>query len=145
MARVHRAIAKDEKRGLYDILSRLRRHPGVVRGENSEGDKVTGLRLEAYEEKADEILEQICQELREREGIIDVQIYHLLGDFEVSEELVYVLVAGSHRREVFETLELAVEKYKQEAPIFKKEFTIDSESGERREYWIEEKNWDRRP
>jgi molybdopterin synthase catalytic subunit len=36
----------------------------VVRGETKQGETVKGLRLEAYEEKADETLERICNDLR---------------------------------------------------------------------------------
>ncbi len=94
---------------------------GVVRGETKEGETVKGLELEAYKEKADEVLGNICRELQAREGIVDVQIHHFTGKFHVGEELVYVLVAGSHRSHVFPVLEKAVERYKKEAPIFKKE------------------------
>lgn len=95
---------------------------GVVRGEDVKGEKVQRLVLEAYEEKANEVLAKICNDLRKRNGIFDVQIHHLLGEFHVGEDLVYVLVAGSHRKNVFPVLEEAVERYKKEAPIFKKEY-----------------------
>lgn len=111
---------------------------GVVRGENEGGEKVQKLKLEAYEEKANEVLSAICNDLKKKQGIVDVQIHHLLGEFSVGEELVYVLVAGSHRKEVFKTLEEAVERYKKEAPIFKKEYVTD-EKGEVTAYWTAEK------
>src|SRR3972149_796095 len=94
---------------------------GVVRGEALNGGQVQSLVLEAYEEKANEILASICSDLKKRDGIVDVQIHHMLGKFDVGEDLVYVLVAGSHRKSVFQVLEQAVERYKSEAPIFKKE------------------------
>ena len=100
---------------------------GVVRGETSGGETVKRLKLEAYEEKANEILEKICEDLRKREGVIDVQIHHFVGEFDVGEDLVYVVVAGAHRQNVFPVLEEAVERYKGEAPIFKKEYVIDKE------------------
>ena len=68
-----------------------------------------------------------------------MQIHHFLGEFDVGEDLVYVLVAGSHRQNVFPVLAEAVERYKKEAPIFKKEYVI-SEKGTRKEYWISEQN-----
>ncbi|MFQ6068793.1 MAG: molybdenum cofactor biosynthesis protein MoaE, partial [Candidatus Bathyarchaeia archaeon] len=37
---------------------------GVVRGETKKGETVKGLELEAYKEKADEVLENICRELQ---------------------------------------------------------------------------------
>jgi len=99
---------------------------------------VEKLELEAYEEKANEILSEICEDLKKREGIIEVQIHHFLGEFEVGEDLVYVLVAGSHREKVFPVLKEAVERYKMEAPIFKKEHVI-AEDGAREAYWVSEK------
>ena len=110
---------------------------GLVRGETLKGDKVQKLELEAYEEKANEILASICNDLKKKKGIVDVQIHHLLGEFSVGEELVYVLVAGAHRRNVFPVLEEAVERYKKEAPIFKKEYITDEKS-KTRAYWITE-------
>jgi molybdopterin synthase catalytic subunit len=122
----------------YEKVGAIGTFIGIVRGETADGDKVSELELEAYEEKADEVLEGICRDLEKRDGIIDVQIYHFLGNFSVGEELVHVIVAGSHRGEVFETLELAVEGYKKKAPIFKKEIIIDKKTGKRREYWTQE-------
>ena len=110
---------------------------GVVRGENLKGEKVQKLELDAYEEKANETLGSICEDLKNRPGIMDVQIHHLLGEFNVGEDLVYVLVAGSHRKQVFTVLEEAVERYKKEAPIFKREHVVNKK-GEAKAYWVEE-------
>jgi molybdopterin synthase catalytic subunit len=112
---------------------------GVVRGETvPSGARVEKLTLEAYEDKADEVLGSICDDLSHRSGVVDVQIHHLLGDFKVGDDLVYVAVAGSHREQVFSVLREAVERYKSEAPIFKKEYVI-GEAG-RSEYWVSEKH-----
>ena len=111
---------------------------GVARGETLEGEKVEKLTMQAYEEKANEVLEKICRELAEKKGITDVQIHHLLGEFDVGEDLVYVSVSGSHRNEVFSVLREAVERYKSEAPVFKREKIVTSK-GEQLEYWVSEK------
>jgi molybdopterin synthase catalytic subunit len=111
---------------------------GVARGETLEGGKVEKLTLEAYEEKANEVLAKICDDLSQKPGIVDVQIHHLLGEFNVGEDLVYVLVAGSHRTDVFPVLREAVERYKSEAPVFKKERIIDAK-GAATERWVSEK------
>jgi molybdopterin synthase catalytic subunit len=111
---------------------------GVVRGETLEGKKVVNLKMEAYEEKAKEVLTAISKELSQRPGIVDVQVHHLLGEFNVGEDVVYVSVAGSHREEVFSVLREAVERYKKEAPVFKKERVVDAEGAES-EYWVSEK------
>ena len=112
---------------------------GVVRGETLEGEKVEKLKLEAYEEKADEVLGKICSDLSQKHGIVNVQIHHLLGEFKVGDDLVYVAVAGAHRTDVFPVLREAVERYKNEAPVFKKEHVIDAK-GSASEYWVAEKN-----
>ena len=136
---------------LTDIIESVKRHPdyrkvgamalfvGVVRGETKRGESVKGLRLEAYEEKADETLEKICMDLKKnRRGIADVQIHHFTGEFELGEDLVYVLVAGGHRENVFPVLQEAVERYKSEAPIFKKE-AIKDKKGRAKAYWVSER------
>jgi molybdopterin synthase catalytic subunit len=109
---------------------------GVVRGTSASG-KVQKLELQAYEEKADEVLSQICDDLKKRPGIVDVQIHHLVGKFKVGEDIVYVLVAGAHRQQVFPVLEEAVERYKKEAPIFKKEL-VATGKGEKKSHWTAE-------
>ena len=105
---------------------------GVVRGVTKEGEEVLGLELEAYEEKAEEVLLEIVREIESREGIVDARIFHAVGDFSVGEDLVYVVVAGGHREDLFPALKDAVESYKKRAYIWKKEKTV---SGER---WLEE-------
>lgn len=111
---------------------------GVVRGETLDGETVKKLELEAYEEKANEVLGNICKELREREGVVDVQIHHFVGEFGVGEDLVYVVVTGAHRQNVFPVLKEAVERYKKEATVFKKEYVIDK-TGATKSYWISER------
>lgn len=115
---------------------------GVVRGESAEGEKVEKITLEAYEEKANEVLEQICNDLKRKPGVVDVQIHHLLGDFSVGEAMVYVAVAGSHRTDVFPVLREAVERYKHEAPVFKKERVVDVH-GALKEKWISEAEYNK--
>jgi molybdopterin synthase catalytic subunit len=118
---------------------------GVVRGEtlDSEKEKVEKLTIEAYEEKADQVLTKISDELTQKPGIVNVQIHHLLGEFNVGDDLVYVAVAGAHRTDVFPVLREAVERYKSEAPVFKKE-TVTDKKGAPSEYWVSEKEGHRR-
>ena len=111
---------------------------GVVRGTTFDGKNVEGLELQAYEEEANKILGGICTDLKKREGVVDVQIHHFIGEFTIGEDLVYVVVAGAHRENVFGVLREAVERYKREVPVFKKEFIID-ETGAKEAYWISER------
>lgn len=111
---------------------------GVVRGDTLEGENVTGMELEAYEEQANKVLGDICEELKKRDGIVDVQIHHFVGKFSVGEDLVYVIVAGAHRQNVFGVLQEAVERYKSETPIFKKEHIVNK-TGAKEAYWVSER------
>lgn len=134
---------------LLDIINNVKNEPnfkkagaitlfiGVVRGKSKKGERVEKLELQAYEEKANRTLSNICEDLRKKPGLIDVQIHHLLGEFNTGEDLVYVLVAGSHRENMFSVLEEAVERYKKEAPIFKKEHVVTQE-GNKKAYWTTE-------
>jgi molybdopterin synthase catalytic subunit len=131
-------INNTKRSGNYEKVGAITLFIGVTRGENLKGEKVQKLKLEAYEEKANEVLAKICDDLSKKPGIVDVQIHHLLGEFNVGEDLVYVLVAGSHRTDVFPVLREAVERYKNEAPVFKKEHVIDAK-GAATEYWVSEK------
>ena len=146
----HCGVHKKGAVRLEDVLNSVKQHPdyskvgavaffvGTVRGESLKGETVKGLELEAYNEKADEILENICKDLKARKGIVDVQIHHFTGKFDLGEDLVYVLVAGGHRKDVFPVLEDAVERYKKEAPIFKKEYVKDVK-GKVKSYWVSER------
>ena len=143
-------IHEKGKLSLPDLLKSVKDRPdfqkagalamfiGVVRGEAPNSETVKKLKLEAYEEKANEVLGDICKELRKKEGVVDVQVHHLVGEFGVGEDLVYVVVAGAHRQNVFPVLEEAVERYKKEAPIFKKEYIVDK-TGATKSYWISER------
>jgi molybdopterin synthase catalytic subunit len=126
-----------EKKPEYDGVGAITLFIGVVRGKTKKGESVKRLELEAYNEKANEVLENICRELKTRKGIVDVQIHHFTGEFKPGEDLVYVLVAGSHRTNVFPVLQEAVERYKKEAPVFKKEHVAD-EKGKVKSYWVSE-------
>ena len=145
----HAGIHEKGSFALQDLMNSLRANSnfhksgavalfvGVARGETREKELVEKLELEAYTEKADDVLENICKQLSAKPGIIDVQIHHLVGTFEIGEELVYVGVAGGHRTDVFSVLQEAVERYKHEAPIFKKEYITDKK-GKRKTYWVKE-------
>jgi molybdopterin synthase catalytic subunit len=112
---------------------------GVVRGKAQDGENVEKLELEAYDEEANRILGGICEELKMREGVVDVQIHHFVGEFDIGEDLVYVVIAGTHRENVFGILREAVERYKHETPVFKKEHVVDKAGINRKSYWVSER------
>jgi len=131
---------------LFDVLNAVKRNPnihlagaiacfiGIVKSTGRNGSRVRKLEIEAAEEEANKTLTEICEKLMEREGVIDVHIHHFTGEFEVGEDLVYVVVAGRSRKDVFQALMDAVNMYKREAPIWKKEYT------EKGAYWVIEEH-----
>lgn len=106
---------------------------GIVRGQAKTGGEVKKLHYESVE-NADEELEKVAASIEDdMEGISEISIHHIIDDLQPGDEIIYVLVGGGHREEVFETLPRVMERVKNEVRIWKKEIT-DSD-----EYWIHEK------
>lgn len=107
---------------------------GIVREQDIEGDggSTTHLEFEHYEPAAKAAMERICNELKKREGIVDVLMHHNTGIIRAGEDIVYIVVAAGHRQQMFPVLSDAIEMLKAEVPIWKKEFTADGE------FWVEQ-------
>jgi molybdopterin synthase catalytic subunit len=90
---------------------------GIVRGE------ALALEFDKYEGEAERRISSIARDLATADGIIDVKIYHKSGRIERGEDIVYIVVAAAHRQEGFKTLREAIERIKNEVPIWKKELT----------------------
>ena len=105
---------------------------GIVRRVNDDIE-TNAIDFEKYEGVADRAIEKICYELREKDDIIDVLIHHKSGLIKSGEDIVYIVVAAAHRKELFETLVKALERIKEEVPIWKKEFTIEGD------FWVHDK------
>lgn len=101
---------------------------GIVRDSSIEGKTVISMKIDAYDDLANKSIEKICKELKKEAGIIDVMIAHLKGDFDLSDDLVYVVVASAHKKEGFDTVSKAVEMYKKEIAVWKREDFIDGTS-----------------
>lgn len=129
---------------LEQVVDGIRKHPdsakagalvtfvGMVREDpvgHSES-KVRYLEYEAFQEIAVQKLQELRNDLANREGIVDVSIHHVVDRVGVGEESLIVAVLGTRRRFVFPVLEEAVERVKEEVPIWKKEFTSDDA------YWV---------
>ncbi|MDO9517108.1 MAG: molybdopterin synthase [Methanosarcinaceae archaeon] len=102
---------------------------GIVR-EYTEGVQTQVLDFESHEKMAKESIERICTELKQKDGIMDVVIHHKTGRVEPGEDIVYIVVASSHRVQLFPVLSEAIERVKSEVPIWKKEITVDGE------FWV---------
>ncbi len=90
---------------------------GIVRGD------AIALEFDIYNGHAQQRIDSIVRELADREGIVDLKIHHKAGRIERGEDIVYIVVAAAHRQEGFKALRDAIERLKEEVPIWKKELT----------------------
>ena len=94
---------------------------GLVRNHN-QGRQVRYLEYEAYEPLALKVFERIAREARDRWPGARLALHHRIGRLEVGEASVAVAAASPHRRDAFATCRYAIERVKQIAPIWKREF-----------------------
>ena len=90
--------------------------------------KIESLVIESYERHANAILQKIAEETRKKYALTKILIVHALGSFSAGEPVVLVLVASSRRKQGFDALKDAVERYKKEPALFKKEVYGDGSS-----------------
>jgi molybdopterin synthase catalytic subunit len=97
---------------------------GVAR--NNFGGRATArLTYEAYPEMAVTVLAQIAEEARVRWPIGRVAVHHRIGQLEIGETAVLVVVAAPHRQAAFAAAEYIMDRIKEIAPIWKKEHWVD--------------------
>jgi len=103
---------------------------GQVRSNNS-GRAVRHLEYEAYEPLAIRAFERIATEIADRWPAASVAIHHRIGRLEVGEASVVIAAASPHRAEAFAACRYAIERVKQIAPVWKREYFEDGD------VWIE--------
>lgn len=103
---------------------------GVVRN-HSRGRAIRYLEYEAYPEMAEQVLTQIGAEMKARWPLQRVAIAHRVGRLEIGETSIVVAVSAAHRAEAFAAVAYAMDRVKQIAPVWKKEYTTDGN------YWVE--------
>lgn len=102
---------------------------GIVR-QKTDDMETRGLDFESYEGITGSKIQEIEEDLMARDGIVDVMIHHNTGWIGPGEDIVYIVVAASHRQQLFPALSDAIERVKAEVPIWKKEYTADGE------FWV---------
>ncbi|MGH7186385.1 MAG: molybdopterin synthase catalytic subunit MoaE [Pseudomonadota bacterium] len=95
---------------------------GVVRDLN-EGDRVAEMTLEHYPGMTEKALEKMVTEARTRWDIYDALVIHRVGTLKPGDQIVLVVVTGSHRGEAFQACEFLMDYLKTRAPFWKKERT----------------------
>ena len=97
---------------------------GAVRDQTN-GLAVEALEYEAYKSMAEKYLAKIGAEVTERWPAARVAILHRVGRLTVGEASVVIAVASPHRADAFEGCRHAIERLKQDVPIWKKEIRTD--------------------
>ena len=108
---------------------------GVCRDAN-EGTAVTKMTLEHYPGMTEKALEKIVAEAKARWDVMEVLVVHRVGELKPTDQIVLVVVTGSHRGEAFAACEFIMDYLKTRAPFWKKEQTP---GGER---WVEARTSD---
>lgn len=99
---------------------------GSVRNQ-TRGRRVVKLEYEAYPPMAEKRLAAIGAEVAERWSGTRLAIMHRVGTLMPGELAVVIAAAAPHRKEAFLACEHAIERLKQDVPIWKKEFFEDGE------------------
>lgn len=94
---------------------------GLVRNHNS-GRRVRYLEYEAYEPLALKAFERILAESAARWPEVALALHHRIGRIDIGEASVAIAAASAHRADAFAVCRYAIERVKQIAPIWKREY-----------------------
>lgn len=94
---------------------------GLVRNHNV-GRPVRYLEYEAYDALALRAFERISAEIAARWPGVRLALHHRIGRIEIGDASVAIAAASVHRAEAFAACRYAIERIKQIAPIWKREF-----------------------
>ena len=104
---------------------------GIVRN-NFGGRAVRYLEYEAYAAMAEKKMAGIAEEMRNKFAVGDIAMVHRIGRLEIGESSILIAVAAPHRQPAFEACAYAMDRVKEEVPVWKKEFFADGES-----HWVQ--------
>jgi molybdopterin synthase catalytic subunit len=94
---------------------------GLVRNHNA-GRRVQYLEYEAFEPLALRAFERISKEIAGHWPGVRLALHHRIGRIEIGEASVAIAAASPHRADAFSACRYAIERVKQIAPIWKREF-----------------------
>lgn len=103
---------------------------GTVRDHN-QGRKVLRLEYEAFEALAVKVFQSIADEVEARWPSARIALRHRTGTLQPGEASVIIAAASPHRAEAFAACRYVIERVKQVAPVWKREFFEGGDS------WIE--------
>jgi molybdopterin synthase catalytic subunit len=94
---------------------------GLVRNHNA-GRRVQYLEYEAFEPLALKAFQRISEEISGLWPDVRLALHHRIGRIEIGEASVAIAAASPHRANAFAACRYAIERVKQIAPIWKREF-----------------------
>ena len=94
---------------------------GLVRNHNL-GRSVRYLEYEAYEPLALKAFERIAREAQGRWADTRMAMHHRIGRLEIGDASIAIVVRSPHRANAYAACRYAIERVKQIAPIWKREF-----------------------
>lgn len=103
---------------------------GIVR-DNFDGRAVRYLEYEAYAEMAEKKMVEIATEVRQKFAVGKIAMAHRIGRLEIGESSIVIAVAAPHRHAAFEACAYAMDRVKEEVPVWKKECFVDGEA-----HWV---------
>jgi molybdopterin synthase catalytic subunit/molybdopterin converting factor small subunit len=93
---------------------------GTTRVE-SRGRTVLHLDYEAYEEMAEQVMARIATELSDRYELCAIAIHHRTGRVEIGDASVVIAVSAPHRQDALAACKDAIDRLKEEVPLWTKE------------------------
>lgn len=126
------ALVKDGPLSLTRVLATVA-HPGAggvdifignVR-DHSRGHIIDHLEYEAYEPMALRVMRAIGAAIEAEIPGVRVAIHHRLGSLQIGDSAVIVAASAPHRAEAFTACRSAIERLKQDVPIWKREVATD--------------------
>lgn len=94
---------------------------GLVRNRNK-GRRVLRLEYEAYAPLAVRVFERIAREIGEAWPHAVLGLHHRTGTLQVGDASVAIVIASPHRDQAFAACRYAIERVKQIAPVWKREW-----------------------
>jgi molybdopterin synthase catalytic subunit len=84
-----------------ESLGMMLAHNGVVRATAKNGKPVRGMKLSFDKEK----LESCINDMKKRDGIVEIKAWINQGELKIGDDIMYVLVAGRFRTDVLPVLQ----------------------------------------
>jgi molybdopterin synthase catalytic subunit len=112
---------RDDRCGALQVFG------GTVRRTN-DGREVDGMTYEAHVALAARTLRELEETVKTKFNVPQCRIQHRVGELQLGEVSVYVVVRSPHRAESFEAARYAIDKLKEITPIWKHEHYVSGDS-----------------